>query len=340
MLWSVGIASHQREIAWRDNSCTASRRDNRSDEATSRLAGFERQIEPARTVPMIRYIIRRLLFAVPTLIAISFIVFALLDLAPNDPTGQLPLTIPPEVRAQIRESLGLGQPFHVRYFKWAEQFFINEPLNIVEQAFGVEIGDSSERLRVRSWATRSPVVDLIVERMPQTLWVVGLSYIVGILVAIPIGIISAYRQYSWFDQVGTFVSMVGFSVPTFFTGLLAIIIFSVMLQWLPSIYDTTHRVTDLASFWVHLKQLVMPVLVLDLYHAPTQFLATSYGYDIQNRRVALQLRAQGSFRRLFCGSLPVRGRCPGHRRWPVGAVRRGWPCAHATSRRRRVGRWR
>ena len=216
---------------------------------------------------MIRYIIRRLLFAVPTLIAISFIVFALLDLAPSDPTGQLPLTIPPEVRAQIRESLGLGQPFHVRYVKWMEQFFINEPLNIVEQAFGVEIGDSSERLRVRSWATRSPVVDLIVERMPQTLWVVGLSYIVGILIAIPIGIISAYRQYSWFDQVGTFVSMVGFSVPTFFTGLLAIIIFSVMLQWLPSIYDTTHRVTDLASFWVHLKQLIMPVMVLALFNA-------------------------------------------------------------------------
>ena len=77
-----------------------------------------------------------------------------------------------------------------------------------------------------------------------------------------------------------------------------------------------------------------------LYHAPTQFLATSYGYDTQNRQVALQLRAQGSFRRLFCGSLLVRGRCPEHRRWPVGVVRRGWACAHASSRRRRVGRWR
>ena len=120
---------------------------------------------------------------------------------------------------------------------------------------------------MRSWATRSPVVGLIVERMPQTLWVVGLSYIVGILIAIPIGIISACRQYSWFDQVGTFVSMVGFSVPTFFTGLLAIIIFSVMLRWLPSIYDTTHRVTDLASFRVHLKQLIMPVMVLALFNA-------------------------------------------------------------------------
>ena len=99
--------------------------------------------------------------------------------------------------------------------------------------------DSGNRLRVLSWATRSPVVDMIVERAPQTLWVVGLSYVFGILMAIPIGIIQAYRQYSWFDQVGTFVAMVGFSVPTFFTGVVAILVFSVQLQWLPMIYDTT-----------------------------------------------------------------------------------------------------
>ena len=216
---------------------------------------------------MTHYIIRRLLFAVPTLIAISFILFALLDLAPNDPTGQLPLTIPAEAREQIRESLGLGEAFHIRYAKWMEQFFVNEPLNLVERAFGVEIGASEERLRVRSWATRSPVVDLIIERLPQTLWVVGLSYLIGILIAIPIGIVSAYRQYSWFDQLGTFVSMIGFSVPTFFTGLLAIMVFSVTLQWLPSIYDTTHRVTDLGSFWVQIKQMAMPVMVLALFNA-------------------------------------------------------------------------
>ena len=216
---------------------------------------------------MTHYIVRRLLFAIPTLIAISFILFALLDLAPNDPTGQLPLTIPAEAREQIRESLGLGQPFHIRYARWMEQFFVNEPLNLVEQAFGVEIGNSEERLRVRSWATRSPVVDLIIERLPQTLWVVGLSYLIGILIAVPIGIVSAYRQYSWFDQLGTFVSMIGFSVPTFFTGLLAIIVFSVTLQWLPSIYDTTHRVTDLSSFWVQIKQMAMPVMVLALFNA-------------------------------------------------------------------------
>ena len=216
---------------------------------------------------MIHYIIRRLLFAVPTLIAISFILFALLDLAPNDPTGQLPLTIPAEAREQIRQSLGLGEAFHIRYARWMEQFFVNEPLNLIEKAFGAEIGDSDSRLRVRSWATRSPVVDLIVERLPQTLWVVGLSYLIGILIALPIGIVSAYRQYSWFDQAGTFVSMIGFSVPTFFTGLLAIIVFSVTLQWLPSIYDTTHRVTDLASFWVQVKQMAMPVMVLALFNA-------------------------------------------------------------------------
>lgn len=216
---------------------------------------------------MLRYVSRRLVFAVPTLLAISLVLFALLDLAPNDPTGQLPLTITPEVREQIRDSLGLDKPIHIRYLKWLEQFFINEPLNLAEQAFGIEIGDSSERLRVRSWATRSPVVDLIIERLPQTLWVVGLSYLIGILIALPIGVITAYRQYSWVDQLGTFVSMVGFSVPTFFTGLLAIIVFSVTLSWLPSIYDTTHEVTDLSSFWYQIKQIMMPVLVLALYNA-------------------------------------------------------------------------
>jgi peptide/nickel transport system permease protein len=215
---------------------------------------------------MFTHTLRRLLFAIPTLLAISFIIFALLDLAPNDPTGNLPLTIPPEVRQQIRESLGLGEPFPIRYLKWLEQFFVNEPLNLLEAWTGWTIGDG-ERVRVISWATRSPVVDLIAERLPQTLWVVGLSYLVGILIAVPIGVISAYRQYSWFDQLGTFLSMVGFSVPTFFTGLVLIVIFSVQLGWLPSIYDTNLRVTDLESLWAQVRQMIMPVTVLALFNA-------------------------------------------------------------------------
>jgi peptide/nickel transport system permease protein len=221
---------------------------------------------------MLNYTIRRLLFTIPVLLFISLIIFLLLDLAPSDPTGNLPLTIPPEVREKIRESLGLGQPIHIRYFKWCVQFFVNEPLNIVEQWFDICIGACEDRLRVQSWATRSPVVDLIIERTPQTLWVVGMSYVVGILIAIPIGVISAYKQYSWFDQAGTFISMVGFSVPTFFTGVLLIVVFSTMVPtgsffWFPSIYDTTHKVTDLASFGFQIRQMVMPVFVLALFNA-------------------------------------------------------------------------
>jgi hypothetical protein len=210
---------------------------------------------------MFHYTIRRLLFAIPTLLVISFIIFALLDLSPGDPTANLPLTIPAEVREQIKVSLGLGEPFHVRYLKWLAQFFVNEPLNLLEDMTGWTIGDG-ERLRVISWQTRSPVVDLILERLPQTLWVVGLAYLIGILIAVPIGVISAYRQYSWFDQIGTLVSMIGFSVPTFFMGLAMIVIFSVKLQWLPSIYDTNLRVTDLHTFWLQVKQMLMPVTVL------------------------------------------------------------------------------
>ncbi|QEE44962.1 ABC transporter permease [Rhizobium sp. WL3] len=214
---------------------------------------------------MFTFTVRRLLFAVPTLLAISFIIFALLDLSPGDPLSDLPLTIPPEVRQQIRDAMGLDQPFLIRYMKWLQQFFINEPLNIFEQITGLTVG-SGERMRVLSWATRSPVVDLIVQRLPQTLWVVGLSYLFGVLIAIPIGVISAYRQYSWFDQIGTFVSMVGYSVPTFFTGVLLIVVFSSWLQWFPSIYDTTLVVDSWSSFELQVKQMFLPVLVLTLFN--------------------------------------------------------------------------
>jgi len=243
---------------------------------------------------MFRYTIRRLLFAIPTLIAISFIIFALLDLAPGDPTASLPLTIDAATREQIRISLGLGEPFHIRYLAWLNQFFVNEPLNIVEQMFGFEFSGSAERMRIRSWSTRSPVVDLIVERTPQTLWVVGMSYVVGILIAIPIGVISAYRQYSWIDQAGTLFSMIGFSVPTFFTGLVMIVIFSVNLEWFPMIYDTTHKVTDWGSFVYQVRQMAMPTMVLALFNAAqiSRFMRSSM-LDNLNQDYVRTARAKG-----------------------------------------------
>ncbi len=192
----------------------------------------------------------------------------IVKLSPSDPTANLPLTIPPEVREQIREALGVNKPLLVQYLKWLELFFWNEPRLFLENKFGWNLG-AGDAARILSYQTRSPVMDLIFQRMPQTLWVVGVAYVVGVLIAVPIGIISAYRQYSIFDQVGTFVSMVGFSVPPFFSGVLVIVIFSVLIPadsffWLPSIYDTTHRVVDWDSFIEQLRQMIMPVMVLAL----------------------------------------------------------------------------
>jgi len=213
---------------------------------------------------MLRYTIRRLLYAIPTLLVISFIIFALLDLAPGDPTSQLPLSIPAEVRQKIREQLCFDCPLLQRYGAWLYQFFVNETLNLIEGWTGWQIGAGEERLRVTSWSTRSPVVDLIIERMPQTLWVVGMAYVVAIVISIPIGVISAYKQYSVFDQAGTFVTMIGFSIPPFFSGVLVIVIFSVNLGWFPSIYDTTLEVVDWETFKRQINQMFLPVMVLAL----------------------------------------------------------------------------
>ena len=211
---------------------------------------------------MLNFTIRRLILAVPTLLFISLVIFLLLELAPGDPMAQVPLTVPPEVKEKMREALGLGQPMHIRFWKWIVQFFWIEPQVLVDAMFGTTFSEGD--LRVISWQTRSPVMDIVVQRIPQTLWVVGTAYVVAILIALPIGIYSAYRQYSWFDQMGTFVSMIGFSVPPFFSGVLVIVIFSVQLGWFPSIYDTTLVVNSWDSFMLQLKQMIMPVMVLAL----------------------------------------------------------------------------
>ena len=211
---------------------------------------------------MLTYTIRRLVLAIPTLLFIALVIFLLLELAPGDPMAQVPLTVPPDVKEQMREALGLGEPTHIRFGKWLWQFFVVEPMVWTDATFGTDL--SADKQRVISWQTRSPVMDIVIQRMPQTLWVVAMSYVVGILIALPIGIYSAYRQYSVFDQVGTFITMVGYSVPPFFSGVLVIVIFSVQLGWLPSIYDTTHQVVDWDTFVIQLKQMVMSVMVLAL----------------------------------------------------------------------------
>jgi peptide/nickel transport system permease protein len=211
---------------------------------------------------MLTYTIRRLLLSIPTLLFIALVIFLLLELAPGDPMANMPLTIPDEVKQRMREALGLGEPWYTRFGLWLYQFFIVEPQYWFDGSFGTDFANGKQR--IVSFQSRSPVFDVIAERIPQTLWVVGMSYVVGVLIALPIGIISAYRQYSVFDQVGTLISMIGFSVPPFFSGVLVIVIFSVQLGWLPSIYDTTHAVVSWETFVYQLKQMVMPVMVLAL----------------------------------------------------------------------------
>jgi peptide/nickel transport system permease protein len=241
---------------------------------------------------MLTYTLRRLLMAIPALVVISLVIFLLLELAPGDPMAEQPLTIPPEVRERMRAALGLGEPVYVRYWKWLVQFFWIEPRVTFDRTFGTAFAAGEQR--IVSWQFRAPVFDVIWQRLPQTLWVVGLAYVLGVLIALPIGIYSAYRQYSWFDQFGTLFSMIGFSVPTFFTGVVFIVVFAVQLGWFPSIYDTTLRVTDWDSFLRQARQMAMPVAVLALFNAAqiSRFMRASM-LDNLNQDYVRTARAKG-----------------------------------------------
>jgi peptide/nickel transport system permease protein len=214
---------------------------------------------------MLTYTLRRLLLAIPTLLLISLVIFLLVDFAPGSPMSEIPLTVPPEVRVKILAAMGADQPVFVRYFLWLKQFFWVEPLYLIDSTFGTNWANGAQR--ILSWQSRSPVFTVIGQRLPQTLTVIGTAYLVAVIIALPIGIYSAYRQYSWFDQLGTFIAMIGFSVPTFFTGVLLIIIFSVTLGWFPSFYDTNLQVTDWATFKKQVLQMTLPVTVLALFNS-------------------------------------------------------------------------
>lgn len=198
---------------------------------------------------MTQYLIKRLLIAVPTLIAISLVLFTILALAPGDPLGEFASnpSITEEVRENIRKTLGLDQPIHIRYIKWFFAFIR---------------GDLGY-----SFTSRSPVLNLILQRLPTTLWVVGTAYIFSVLIAFPLGVLSAIKRYSWLDQIVTTFAFLGYSLPTFLTGLLLIVIFSVQLKWFPFIYNSTLKVTNFSTFVEQVKQSIMPIAVLALYQS-------------------------------------------------------------------------
>jgi peptide/nickel transport system permease protein len=213
-----------------------------------------------------QYIIRRILTAIPTLLSHQLDHLPVAGPGARRPSANLPLSIPQEVRVRIRESLGLDQPVHIRYVKWMNQFFIVEPTAAFEKMTGLQIGDSENRLRIVSWLSRGvPVIDLIMQRLPQTLWVVGVSYLLSVLIAVPLGVLAAYRQNRLFDQINSVIAVIGFSLPTFFTGLLVILVFGVWLGWFPTIYNTTLVVNSWDTFVQQVRQMVLPVFVLTFF---------------------------------------------------------------------------
>jgi peptide/nickel transport system permease protein len=116
-----------------------------------------------------------------------------------------------------------------------------------------------------SFVSRMDVSTLIMQRLPVTLIVIGASQILAIAIAIPVGVLAATRPYSLFDQVANTFAFIGFSLPTFFTGLVLILVFSIQLDWLPFVYRADIAATGWAFYWEHIKQSIMPVTVLGLF---------------------------------------------------------------------------
>lgn len=196
-----------------------------------------------------RYLLRRLLIAVPSLLGISVVLFTVLALAPGDPFGELAsnANVPPEVAAGLRAKFGLDDPIALRYLRWLSAMLHGD--------WGF------------SFVSRMDVDTLIRQRLPATLLVIGSSQLVALLIALPVGVYSALRPYSLFDQIANLLAFIGFSLPTFFTGLLFILLFSIYLDWLPFVFQADISATGWQWYWEEFKQAVMPVAVLALLQA-------------------------------------------------------------------------
>ena len=196
---------------------------------------------------MTRYLLRRLLIAVPSLLGISLVLYTVLALAPGDPFGELASNpnVPPEVAAGLRAKFGLDDPVWLRYLHWL--------VAMLHGDWGF------------SFVSRIDVDRLIWQRLPVTLFVIGSSQILALLIALPVGVFSATRPYSVFDQIANTLAFIGFSLPTFFTGILFILVFSIYLHWLPFVFRADLAATGWRWYWEEFRQAVMPVAVLGLF---------------------------------------------------------------------------
>jgi peptide/nickel transport system permease protein len=196
-----------------------------------------------------QYLLRQLLIVIPKIIGISIVLFTVLALAPGDPFEELATNpaVPPEVRANLRAQFGLDDPVAMRYVRWSTAMLKGD--------WGF------------SFASRVNVDDLILQRLPTTLAVIGSSIVIALVIALAVGIYAATRPYSLFDQIASTLALIGFSLPTFFTGILFILLFSITLDWLPFVYRADIAATGWRWYWEHFRQMLMPVAVLALFQA-------------------------------------------------------------------------
>ena len=190
---------------------------------------------------MLRFLARRCLHAVPLLLVVSALVFVLIHAAPGGPLAVYLSN--PNVRPQdierLRRALGLDRPLWQQYWSWLAAF--------VQGDWGYSFSDGR------------PVAGRILERVPATLELVGVSLACAVALTIPVGVWSAVRRGRWFDRLTTLLSMAGISLPGFWFGLLLQIVFAIGLGWLPSSGRATPGAEGVAD---HLQHLVMPVAVL------------------------------------------------------------------------------
>jgi len=181
---------------------------------------------------MLQFIIRRILQAVPLLFVISIIVFALISAAPGGLMSGFEENpdLTPEDIARLEEQLGLNQPWHERYLEWAGL--------IVRGDWGY------------SMVTKRPVLEEIGDRLPNTLRLMITAYAFTLLIALPIGIISALRQYSIFDHIATFLAFVGQAIPIFWFGLVLIIVFNVWLKNRPPMASMIPALASGPNIWL------------------------------------------------------------------------------------------
>jgi peptide/nickel transport system permease protein len=190
-----------------------------------------------------KYIIRRVLQAIPLLFIISIISFLLMSLAPGDPTAMYenPEAGKEQDLSAIREQLGVDDPIYVQYYKWLK-------LLVLEGNMGYSFQDGQ------------PVLEKIIQRVPATLLLMATAITISLLIAIPIGVFSAVKKYSIFDYFFTFTSFLGIAVPSFFIALMAILVFSLKLSWFP--VSGLRENYDAFDLWDRIHHLALPSLTL------------------------------------------------------------------------------